>query len=847
MFQYARKVPRARQVRTGSGSDWVLHVLTTMTKRALEKFFASLATANTEEDVKFAYAKYFGLDYDTAHRHDLYTKQVFFEFKCNKNFHNLKTRATVLAQTLYYIRRLKFGGGAEQPVPYQLCMADQNEAIITETQLWKDFYFDEDGKYDWDLAPSSPDSNLTDDLASTPAVRNMRVFDVQNDNAFSVFASKLTVQLNPQQVLWGDKKLVTEENFEDVFKYWNDVFGEAVRNGTKPSRYFVADIHQGHSRFFPEESKVLFNVGEQVWKEKKILARDYEHFWSIYDRVHDSEIVRGVLAKIDRLTDDTLRRFYGEFFTPVRFARKALEYIEKTVGKEWWKSGEYRLWDMAAGTGNLEYDLPSEAWQYCYLSTIYDEDVEHCSRLFRTAEVFQYDYLNDDVENLFQSLSFGYSWKLPQRLRDDLVNPDIKWIILINPPFATSQKAGLNHGDSKEGVSDTKVREIMHDNNLGEVSRELFAQFIYRIRTEFAGKVAHFGLFSKLKYLNANNDQKFRDEIFHFGFERGFIFSSANFSGTSKGNQFPVGFLVWDLNDEKRIEEQEILLDVFNESVEKFDVKHLRTENRERFLSKWIDRPAATNVFPPFGSAIVVKAKNDDRRDRVANGFLASLMCAGNDPQHQNNTALLSGPYVSAGALSVTPDNFEKAMVVHAVRRIPKATWLNDRDQFLQPIEDLSDEFINDCTVWNLFSNSNATASMRDVEYEGNVYQIRNHFFPFLISDVKKWKIADTQIAESLATGEETFVAKWLADRDLSPEALSVLRKGRQIHEFYFENLGQLPTSKFKIENWDAGWWQIRNALGDVSLGKELMTELKTLHGALREKILPEISRYGIL
>ena len=516
-----------------------------MSKKSLEKFLASLSNAHTEEEVKFAYAKYFDLDYDTSHRHDLYTKQVFFEFKSNKNFHNLNTRASIIAQTLYYIRRLKFGGDAEQPVPFQLCMADQNEAMICETQLWKDFYDDTAEKYDWDMAPSSPDAKLIDDLASTPLVRNMRIYEVKNTSSFTAFTDTLKIQLNPQQLLWGDKKLVTEGNFEDVFKYWNEVFGEAVRNGTKPSRYFVADIQEGHSRYFPSESMVMFDVGGHKWIDKKILPRDYEHFWSIYDRVQDPEIVRGVLAKIDRLTDDSLRRFYGEFFTPVKFARKALDYIAKTVGKDWWKSGEYRLWDMAAGTGNLEYGLPSGALKYCYLSTFYDDDVEHCKRLFREAEVFQYDYLNDDVENLFQSLNFGVTWKLPQKLRDDLANRSIKWIILINPPFATSQKAGLGHGDSKEGVSDTKVRSVMHDADLGEVSRELFMQFVFRIKREFANRTSHFGLFSTLKYINSNNDQKFRDTVFNFGFERGFVFSSANFSGTKQNNAFPVGFLVW--------------------------------------------------------------------------------------------------------------------------------------------------------------------------------------------------------------------------------------------------------------------------------------------------------------
>jgi len=85
------------------------------------------------------------------------------------------------------------------------------------------------------------------------------------------------------------------------------------------------------------------------------------------------------------------------------------------------------------------------------------------------------------------------------------------------------------------------------------------------------------------------------------------------------------------------------------------------------------------------------------------------------------------------------------------------------------------------------------------------------------------------------------------SESKLSPKAMSILRKGKQIYQFYFENLNQLPTTKFKIETHDAGWWQIRNALSDVNLGKEMMSELKTYHGGLREKILPEISKYGII
>ncbi len=549
----------------------------------------------------------------------------------------------------------------------------------------------------------------------------------------------------------------------------------------------------------------------------------------------------------DIIYTEAIRRFHGEFFTPIRFARKSLEYIEKTVGKEWWKTGEYRIWDMASGTGNLEWYLPNESYQYLYLSTLYPSEVEHCEKLFPSATVFQYDYLNDDVANVFANgtIDFNFTWKLPEKLRQDLSNPNLKWIILINPPFATSQTAGLNHGDSKIDVSNTAVRKVMHQQNLGETSRELFSQFIFRIKKEFENRNTIFGLFSKIKYLNSNNDQIFRDNVFQFEYKRGFIFSSLTFSGT-KGD-FPVGFLIWNLNKKLKVETQKIRVDIFDKEVNKIGYKRIKSENRKSFLSKWIKRPSAINKFPPVGSAITLKFENKDKRDRIAHNFLASLMCAGNDFQHQNNTALLSAPYVSAGALSVTSENFEKSMVVHAVRRIPKAGWINDRDQFLQPKQELSKEFINDCSVWNIFSNSNQTSSMKDIKYEGITYQIENHFFPFLLKKIKTWKITDSDISLALASTNDRFVAKWLSKTRLSKEAKEVIRAGEEIYKFYFSNLHQLRTNLFEIKTWDAGFWQIRKVLQDQNLGTDLFKILKQKHDILKDKILPQIYDYEFI
>ena len=547
------------------------------------------------------------------------------------------------------------------------------------------------------------------------------------------------------------------------------------------------------------------------------------------------------------LSDLQFRRVTGRFFTPPNFVRKAHELLAEVIGAKWWERN-YRLWDMAAGMGNLACSLPLEALSSVYLSTLHDEDVAHCRQLYPNATVFQYDYLNDDVESVFDDQSlFDRVNKKPANLVRDLYDPNIKWIVFINPPFATSQKAGYS-GESKKSVSDTKIRPLMHAQGLGEVSRELFAQFLFRIRQEFAGKEAHLGLFSTLKYVNSNNDQKFRDQVFKFSFEDGFVFSSANFSGTQAANPFPVGFLVWDLTKKKSLEDQKMEVTVLDDDTSKISRKLLVSEHRDRFLSKWIDRPEATEIFPPFGGAITVKGGNEDVRDRVAKGFLASLMCKGNDVQNYNNVALLSGPYVSAGALSVVPENFEKAMVVHAVRKNVKKTWLNDRDQFLQPEAEPSEGFVRRCTVWNLFADSNQTASLRNVAYKGETFQIINHFFPLKTSVVKKWEISDSEIVRSLKNeSEDRFMAEWVAGQKLDAQSEELLEIAGEVYKSFFKHFKDLPTAKYKVEHWDVGWWQVKKCLVEAGLEGDHFAKIEEIKKKLGAKICEEAGRLGII
>jgi hypothetical protein len=807
-----------------------------------ESFTHDLDKASREEMVKAIYARCFNIKLDTTANHDLYTPQVFFEFKTDKNFGNLKALATVLAQSLYYIRSLKFGSSGKI-IPLHICLADKNEAILTETNTWSAYYSSD--AYDWERAASKPDPRLVDALVKEPQTAKLHVYKITQKGDHATFKRRLEEALKPQLVLdFGDKKVINEENFEAVFDHWKHIIGQHIINGYKPSYYFLTNIQRDRIIIDHENGRIVFQFEDKNSRVQKVPMKDYDFFWGIYEYVRDAETIEGIHVKLDRLTDESQRRFEGEFYTPLPFAKKAIHYWGEVLKKDWFKSGKYRIWDMAAGTGNLEYHLPASAYKYMYLSTLHASEADHLQKVFPGAACFQYDYLNDDIEYVFNKdkLPFEPNWKLPKKLRDELADSDITWIVYINPPFATAQDA--KQKQSKTGVSKTKIETLMDKAKIGHAKRELFAQFMFRIAHEMPKKT-FLGMFSTLKYLNAPDSAHYRDKHFNYKYEKGFVFHSKCFHGVT--GDFPIAFLIWNLS--KPGGSKTIEIDIADTEAKTIGVKHLRLIDKGDVLNNWFPRPknSAAHILPPLSNGITVKHGNTDTRHRARPDFLASICSKGNDFQNAKYITILSSPSVSAGAFTVIKENFEQALTLHAVRKIPKPTWLNDRNQFLIPAEEPSQEFMHDCVVWSLFSGSNQTTAMSGVKYDGKVYHIVNHFFPFLIERLKRWDIRDPDMKQQMQRDEDRFAAKWLRSHALSEEAKEVLKRAAEVYKIFYASLPHMATAKWKISTWDVGWYQVRRCLEEHRLAGDEIQSLKLANDHLAGKILPQIEAYGFL
>ena len=312
-----------------------------------------------------------------------------------------------------------------------------------------------------------------------------------------------------------------------------------------------------------------------------------------------------------------------------------------------------------------------------------------------------------------------------------------------------------------------------------------------------------------------------------------------------KGN-FPIGFLIWetDQNSNKKTPISEVTTEVFNKKVEPIGEKIFYNIPNESLLTDWVTRPKTNNtaVVPLKNAVIPATATKDLRGTKWADGAIAYFLSGGNDLQHASQqTVIFSSGYGSARGYFITPENLWQAAIVFSVRRLIKPTWLNDRDQFLQPTEPLSDEFKNDCLIWMLFNGSNLTASANDLDWNSKKWSIVNHFIPFTEQEVS----APDRF-------ESDFMVQYLSDKKLSKEAELVLAEGKKLWQTYFSQTdNRTVRDELKLNRADVGWYQIRKALEARNIESTSnpidFSAFKTAYEALSDKLRPQVFELGFL
>ena len=793
--------------------------------------YEKLQKATSEEDVKDAYIKALGLKTYQKGLIDIQTKEIWFEAKDKSN----NTTYKMFTQLLYYVQEwMKHG----EEIPPFLCVIDTEKAAIMKTENALPLFERNDIKWGKSASDVTPEAL---EAVSTYIGTHFVSYRIATHESEFIDAVKTAIKQ-------GDiiRTEIKPANIKSVFDKWVDMVGKEIAE-VAPEDYallFFADImHDGTVSTHKDlPAQLLYKDGQPTFllngKLYELGSKEgYRQFWAIYHRPPRAEHRNAMLERRDTLIPLDERSFKGAYYTPLHVVDKAYEKLTETLGDNW--QDEYIVWDMCCGVGNLEVKHSNH--RNLFMSTLdqADVDVMKATKICVSATRFQYDYLNDDITD-DGKIDYSLTNKIPEGLQK-AIKSGKKILVLINPPYAEATSSNAyTGGETKEGVAKTKFADTAMD-KFSKASNELFMQFVARIAQEIPN--ATLAMFSKLKYINAPTLKVFR-ENWNAKYLDGFVVHSKAFDGL-KG-EFPIGFLIWQTSqlatEKKPITEISVV--VLDKEAKPIGEKSLSTNDNDSLLTDWVERPEtnSTPIVPLKNAVVPATATRDIRGTSWSHGAIAWLNCAGNDIQNANKlTLLLSSGFGSGRGYFVNKDNLWKAAVTFTARRIIKPVWINDRDQFLQPSGELTNEFKTDCLVWMLFNESNLTASANDLEWNGKKWSIVNHFIPYTENEVG-----------APERFESDFMVKYLAGKKFSPEAKAVLVAGKILWKAYFEHTDpHTVREEFKLNRADVGWYQIRNALkrrnetGDVP--PVSFKEFESAYKHLTEKLHPQVYTLGFL
>jgi hypothetical protein len=692
-------------------------------------------------------------------------------------------------------------------------------AFVPFNEIHDIFYLND---FNWNVTPSNHGSRefkLIHEKVKTIVDKKALLFDYQKDDK----ELKNFIKRNFIVGKFGlTKTKIDKNNFMVIYNKWLQTVKPSIavnwevakKSGIIDGDFYLADLLSQENNTLKEKLFVLLNHDHYeldrklddagMFSSKRTDFKDkqvaHTQFWNKYDRPPREEYWNYIVERRDLLVPQDVRERKGSYFTPQIWVELSQKYLSDFLGDNWQE--EYYIWDCAAGTGNLLNGLTNK--YNIWASTLDKQDVEVMHDRIKNGanlldeHVFQFDFLNDDFV------------KLPLLLQEIINNPDKrkKLVIYINPPY----KRGL-------GVANTN----WHSEQIGEAKDELYIQFLYRIYSQING--CKVGVFSKLKLLNAPDFETIR-LLFRAKLEKLFVVPANTFDNV-KG-KFPIGFQIYDLDKQELF--NSIIADVYDENRNLIGTKEFSTYNNSAFLNKWLIR---------------YKDKTNP---------IGKLVYNSNDFQHQNRIRITNFETVVLGGdgkFTITKSNLIVSCIYFTVRHCIDASWLNDRDQYLQPDNkwETDTEFQNDCLTYAVAHNQNFITSK-----DGT-----NNWIPFTEQEVNAREKFESNFMSKFINGKlktdsngDLFSPQTQVTMPLrfSSEATTVLDSARDLWKYYLKQ----PDSNVNYSLYDIKeYFQGRNEFGKMN-NKSSNLEYMNLIGKLREnlrklaaKIEPKVFAFGFL
>lgn len=808
------------------------------------KFFEEIKSAVVERECEAVYNKGINLYFpNTSITHPfacdgfLDTKtetgkllKLIIEYKFDELLSSKTGRAKVLIQVVFYMKQFELNGLI---LPNVCMVGDVNECFVIHTNaLLK--YLDED--VEWSVAPSTA-HNVYPDLVlkiANDEEINPFVFNIDENFSFKDVAQKITdLADNVQRYVH-----VTEHNIATIYDYF---CRNVIKNVKKIKSHdlvgiFMGVITNGDEYYqHPTKKNILVTPLGNI----DINGDGFKSFFSYFQRNYTPQEKNNLTAIADRLIEDTDRRNNGDFWTPVLFTDYAHKMISEQLGEDW--KEKYVVYDCCCGGKNLTRDYK---FKELYCSTLFDSELKIGERYNKEATSFQFDFLNDGLEKLPNGLIEAFKQNKPI-------------VFFLNPPYAT---ASNRNETSKEGVNDTLIRRQMREDKLGAGAENLQHQFLYRIckiKEKYNLTNCHIAIFSKPIYLSGDKARFFLEYFCaNFEFKDGILFQASEFSNVS--SKWGITFNIW--KNEKTTDLHNFIHKlVKNDSanIVEFGSKNIYNVWNRTKGTEWTKEPVKhlkTEDVPNFTSGITVK--NTNTRGRNFSNNIGFFWHGGynNVQGSPQGTGIFSSTCSNGNGHGINEDNFTRCTALFSARKLIEDNWMNDKDEYLAPNEqhEKYSEFVNDSVIYSLFHSASNQSSLRQVEYKGKLWDIKNEFFWMSKQDMMDLanEYNMDEIYEDAKTSDERYVYKYIQEHkeEFSQEALDVLNKAIELTKksFKYRQLFADEHSEYYLEKcWDAGFYQLKAIWKEYM--KDDFEDFKKLYKVLSDKMRPMIYDLGFL
>ena len=806
---------------------------------AKSRFFEKVKTAVIERQVEDVYNEGinlyfkseitypFGCDglIDTKTENGKLLKLII-EYKLDELMKNSVARAKVLCQVVFYLKRFENNG---LRLPNVCMVGDKNECFVMHTNELLQ-YLDED--VDWSIAPSKAHEFCPELVVKIAENENINPFIFEVDENFSfketVYAKIVELAESIQRYV-----RVNEHNIATIYDYF---MKNVIKDAKKIQANDLVAIFMGtiteHENYY--EHPVKKNILVTPTGEVAINSKSFKSFFSYFERKYTPQEKNKFAEISDRLIEDTKRRNTGEFYTPTLFVDYAHKMIAEKFGEDW--KEKFVVWDNCCGTKNLTRDCE---FKELYCSTLENAELEISKRYNPEATAFQFDFLNDDLSKLPEGLRYSFEYNKPI-------------IFLINPPYATA----CNQGEtSKEGIAKTIINEQMLNNGIGASSQNLYAQFLYRIaeiKKQYNLTNCHIALFSPTLFLTGTAWKGFRKYFLNeFSFDKAVQFKASEFSDVA--DNWGISFSIWNngISEDKHNFNYILISNEEGEIVEN-ESKIVYNIDGEKTASDWA-KEAIKGIkavdAPQISSGCSVKS---DGRGKLVNNAIGYFYNNSNNiNKNAQNVGMFTSCFSGANGHSIVPENFTKCTALFSARRNISGNWANWADEYLAPNTEHPNykEFENDSIIYSLFESKSNQSSLRNIDYKGKKWNIKNEFF-FMgkdeMSELANENCND-ECYNDAYTATDRFVFNYLKGIELSEEAQAVLNKAREIvrKTFKFRNIFNEEHPEYQINNWDCGWYQIKALAKDYAPAD--LKEFNELYKKLADKMRPMVYTLGFL